>query len=602
MRGVGYRWRSRRAANRERADGSRSLRALLKPFFQPHRGKIVAVAAIAFIGGLVEAATLVLVARTALAIASDDSRFFIPVGPLGDVSVTVTAMLAVAALLVLVRMTFSLAQAQLTAVTSSEIGRSARRQLVGLYLGSTWSVQSEVRAGRLQELVSSVALTAAGTGDRLVQGWVAGLSFAALILTAFAVNAVASIAVGVLALLLAAAFHPLRRAVRRRARATVKANVELATSVTEVAGLAQEIRIFEAETTVTEVIGARIDKAARRLRSQRKLADSIPATYQGAALALVVGALAAVYAAGFSRLSALSGVMLIMLRSLTYGQALQRSIQGVHESAPTLELLVSELDRLRAAQAARGGDPVAGIGALTFERVSFRYPDQHDALCEVSFATARGEVIGIVGPSGAGKSTLVQLILRLRDPSEGRVLADGRDVSELSLDDWYHHVTFVPQDAHLFAGSIADNIRFFRPDVTDEQIVSASVLANLHHEVMARPEGYAAEVGERGGRLSGGQRQRLCIARALVSQPDVLVLDEPTSALDVQSEVLIREALAKISRTTTIFIIAHRLSTLAICNRIMVLQAGALVGFDTPGRLEETTPFYRDALELAGLK
>lgn len=152
------------------------------------------------------------------------------------------------------------------------------------------------------------------------------------------------------------------------------------------------------------------------------------------------------------------------------------------------------------------------------------------------------------------------------------------------------------------AGTVADNIRFMREGVSDDDIARAARLANLHDDVMGWEEGYEREVGEGGGNLSGGQQQRLVIARALVESPDVLILDEPTSALDVRSESLIRQALDDLRAAMTIIVIAHRLSTLDICDRLMVIQDGELRGFDTPANLERSSGFYRDALALSGLR
>ena len=208
----------------------------------------------------------------------------------------------------------------------------------------------------------------------------------------------------------------------------------------------------------------------------------------------------------------------------------------------------------------------------------------------------------MVGPSGSGKSTLVQLLLALRPPTSGRVLAGGRDVRELSRSEWVRKVTFVPQQAHLIAGTVSDNIRFMRDDVSQEQIEAAAHFANLHSDVMGFAEGYERQVGEGGSHLSGGQQQRLIIARALVEDPDLLILDEPTSALDVRSEQLIRQTLNELRERMTIIIIAHRLSTLDVCDRIMVIQDGELRGFDTPQRLEMSSDFYREALLLSGLR
>ncbi len=283
------------------------------------------------------------------------------------------------------------------------------------------------------------------------------------------------------------------------------------------------------------------------------------------------------------------------------GRPRRASYQALHEGAPYLETLLAEQRRYRLSSVDGRGGPVGRVGEVVFDSVSFAYKPDRPVLFDLTFEAQRGEVIGIVGPSGAGKSTLVQLLLRLREPASGRILADGRDLRKLSLDGWYDRVTFVPQEPRLFSGTVAANIRFFR-DVEPEDIMRAAKLANLHDEIRRWPRGYATPVGERGAELSLGQRQRLCIARSLVGDPDVIVLDEPTSSLDPRSEALVRQALSTLAPKVTLFIIAHRLSTLDTCDRIMVLQAGRLQGFDAPRHLEHSSAFYREALRLAGIK
>jgi ATP-binding cassette, subfamily B, bacterial len=223
-------------------------------------------------------------------------------------------------------------------------------------------------------------------------------------------------------------------------------------------------------------------------------------------------------------------------------------------------------------------------------------------LRDISFTIAPNEIIGIVGPSGAGKSTLVQLLLGLRDPDEGRIMAADRDISTFDRTEWARKVTFVPQAAHLIAGTIAENVAFLRDDVAQEDVERAARLAHLHDDISGFPEGYQRQVGPHGGHLSGGQQQRLCIARALVEHPDVLILDEPTSALDVRSEHLVRTTLLGLKDRMTVIVIAHRLSTLTICDRIMVIKDGELKDFDTPLHLERSSEFYREALALSGMR
>ncbi len=179
--------------------------------------------------------------------------------------------------------------------------------------------------------------------------------------------------------------------------------------------------------------------------------------------------------------------------------------------------------------------------------------------------------------------------------------ANGRDARGLSIDDWYRRVAYVPQEDHLITGTVAENISFFR-DSGQADIERAARLAHIYDEIMVLPRGFESGVGERGGQLSGGQRQRICIARALLGAPDILVFDEPTSALDAHSESVLRETLESLSSRTMIFVIAHRVSTLRSCDRIMVLHGGQLQHFDDPNALEISNPFFREILRVSGLR
>ena len=340
-----------------------------------------------------------------------------------------------------------------------------------------------------------------------------------LVVTAFLVNPLASLAVAAAAVLIGLTLRPVRGAVQRRSRRASASNLAFATALTELASTAQEVRIYDVEAPVQERLDRLTDETSARLRRTRFLTQVVPAIYQGIALMMIVLALLVAYEVGVSGLASLGAVVLIMLRSLAYGQNLQQALQGLHESVPYFEGLISEQDRYRAGAVDRSGGPVDTIGNLTFEDVWFEYADGIPVLRDVSFTTEAREIIGIVGPSGAGKSTLVQLILRLRDPSGGKITADGRDIREFSLEDWYRHITFVPQEARLFAGTIGENIRFFREHVDDAMVERAAQRAHLHDEILSMSHGYDTSVGERGGELSGGQRQRLCIARPSSTNP-----------------------------------------------------------------------------------
>jgi ATP-binding cassette subfamily B protein len=223
---------------------------------------------------------------------------------------------------------------------------------------------------------------------------------------------------------------------------------------------------------------------------------------------------------------------------------------------------------------------------VSFEHVTFGYQrGRRPALQDVSFELEPGQTLGVVGPSGAGKSTLVNLVLRFVDPQQGRVLLDGHDIRELPLDVLREQVAVVAQDTYLFYGTVAENLRVARPDATQADLEAASRAANAHEFIATLPRGYDTLIGERGVRLSGGQRQRLAIARALLKDAPILILDEALSSVDAENEATIQQALDVLQRGRTTLVIAHRLSSVAGADRIIVLERGRLVESGKPMEL-----------------
>lgn len=216
-------------------------------------------------------------------------------------------------------------------------------------------------------------------------------------------------------------------------------------------------------------------------------------------------------------------------------------------------------------------------GEICFEHVSFAYNAQTPVLCEISLRIAPGEVVALVGPSGAGKTTLANLVLRLYEPTAGRILIDGYDIRTVTLASLRQQMALVPQDTILFAATVRENIRYGRLDATDAEVEAAAKAAYAHEFIMALPNGYETPVGERGVKLSGGQRQRIALARAILRNPRILILDEATSSLDSESETAIQQALARFLPGRTTILIAHRLSTVRIAHRILVLDGGRIV-------------------------
>ncbi len=240
----------------------------------------------------------------------------------------------------------------------------------------------------------------------------------------------------------------------------------------------------------------------------------------------------------------------------------------------------------------------AKSGHIVFEQVSYTYPDGHKVFDQLSFEIKAGERVGLVGASGAGKSTLIGLIQRLDDLQDGRILIDGQPIDQVSQDSLRANISVVPQDIALFHRSVFENIRYGRPDASNEEVYTAARNAYCDTFIRSLPKGYRTIVGEKGVRLSGGQRQRLGIARAFVKDAPILILDEATSALDSESEQEIQSALASLMQGRTVLAIAHRLSTLASFDRIIVLKHGKIIEDGPPDLLRANGGPFAEAWHL----
>jgi len=243
--------------------------------------------------------------------------------------------------------------------------------------------------------------------------------------------------------------------------------------------------------------------------------------------------------------------------------------------------------------------PEPARGKVAFEHVAFHYSGNGDqpVLDEINLVAEPGQTIAILGATGAGKSTLIDLVPRFYDASSGRVLIDGLDVRDIKEDSLLVHVGIVPQETILFSGTVLDNIRFGRPDATEEQVVAAAQAAQAHDFIMEMPRGYESPVAARGANFSGGQKQRLAIARALLMDPTILILDDSTSSVDVETETRIQDALEKQGSKRTTFIVAQRISTVLNADKILVIDKGRVAAQGTHRELMRTSPIYREIYE-----
>lgn len=287
--------------------------------------------------------------------------------------------------------------------------------------------------------------------------------------------------------------------------------------------------------------------------------------------------------------------IVVLARIIPAVGSANREVINLRANAPSFQTLRELTAAGSAPGSATGRKPLGQLcRSIQFDHVSFAYPGSLHALAidKVSLSFEKGMTIALVGPSGAGKSTIADLVVRLYEPTEGRILVDGVDLRDLDLESWRLKIGFVSQDTFVFNASVRENIAFGMPDATDEQVIEAARQADAHDFIRALPKGYVTIVGDRGLKLSGGERQRIAIARAVLRNPPLLIFDEATSSLDNDSEQRVQQAINRLSKDHTVIMIAHRLSTIVGADKILVLYRGRVVEEGTHAALLEQRGLY----------
>ena len=272
-------------------------------------------------------------------------------------------------------------------------------------------------------------------------------------------------------------------------------------------------------------------------------------------------------------------VAFLLYLGLFYGPVtgLANLLENMQQSMAGAERVLDVLDAPLEIRNPEGAETLRSVrGEIVFDHVSFAYEDGIPVLKDVSFVCKPGEMLALVGPTGVGKTTLTQLISRFYEPSSGFILIDGHDIRGVTMESLRRSISPVLQDTFLFNGTIAENIGYAVPDASMDEIVNAAKAAHIHEDIMAMPDDYQTQVGERGLRLSGGQKQRVAIARAILRESPIIILDEATASVDVETEQQIREAIAGMAESHTIIAIAHRLSTVRNADQILVIEEGRI--------------------------
>jgi ATP-binding cassette subfamily B protein len=580
--------------------GRYSTRERLALLIGDRRGTVGWLAFFSILSGLSEALFLAVVAQIGLALVNGAKKVTEHNGRLGFIHLhtSVHALLLFALGLAIARLLVQIPLSVLPARIAADVQARLRKDLFEAYTVASWGVQSREREGHLQETMTGQVMQATG-GALQATGLITSLfTFLVLLGTALALNPPAAGVVLAATVLLFGALRPLNQLGVRRARELSKAQLEYAGGVGQAGRLAEETHVFGVATAQRAQVNTFIDAARNLFFRTQTIGRITPNVYQSMVYLILVGGLWILSTLGTKDVVSLGAIIVLLLRAGSYGQSVQGSWQMLRQSLPFIERLQDTRERYMQSGSPEGILELGRVQTLAFEGVGFGYEADRPVLSDVAFEVSGGEAVGVIGPSGAGKSTLIQILLRLRAPSSGRYLVNGEPAEQYVAEDWHRRVAYVPQEPRLLHASVAENIRYFR-DVDDEAVERAAKLARIHEDIVGWPQGYDTIVGPRADAVSGGQQQRICLARALVARPEVLVLDEPTSALDPHSESLIQESLTALADELTLFIVAHRMSTLDICNRVMVIIDGRLVAFDTIDLLKNENEYYRSASALA---
>jgi ATP-binding cassette subfamily B protein len=559
----------------------RTILRVIEALIARPRRAIAWIALTGFLSGLADGVLVVLVVRMALEAADVTVN---PVRiPVFDISVGEGATIAITIALALSAAALHLLTATNATRLASEVLASARRRGYRAHVAARWARQQGERHGSLQE-TTSMADSVSDSAQAMADGITSLLMIVTILGLAFTISAVSVGVVGLFAIVLTLLLRPLGGRVRRESRHATDASILLSEKLGEVTLVSRELRAFGVFDTVGSQLDTLNEESAQARQKAAFLSRYVWLLHSDIVVIFLVVAVSVVYGSRTSQFVGISTVALLVARALSAANQLQQSRNRLDELGPIVELFDERVSSLEADRVEFGDTQLRSMETLRLADVSHEYAPGVLALDAVTLEIALGESVGLIGPSGAGKTTLIEIAARLREPTSGSTSVDGHDINNFTEESWTSRVALVPQEPHLIEGTVRENIRFYRDWIDDEAIVAAAVSAHVLHEIERLPLGFDTRLGPRGTGVSVGQKQRLAIARALAGQPLVLVLDEPTSALDPRSERLLRTTLEDLHGSVAMVMVTHRMSTVDICDRLVVLDAGLIVA---AGSVEE---------------
>jgi len=494
-----------------------------------------------------------------------------------DVSFAVNSLLVFIIALFIVKALFTFLVNYLGTRIVSDYQIRTRVELFRKVLGAKWPYLLQQKLGHLENVLMQ-DISSATTLFSQISGIFTMLASLVVYLLV-AINISASITVFTLALggVLFLALYPVMARVKGVAFERSLLHKDIAHLINENTVGMKTVKTMRAEEPVIRKGQHLFSKWQTLTIKTAVLKNLITSLSQPLGVIFVVLIFAATYKSAAFNIAALAAIIYLIQRIFIYIEQLQTALHSANDLVPHLRSVLNYQEAaLKNRESVEGIKEFAFNDRLVFQNVNFAYrgKDEIKVLENVSLEIHRGELVGLVGPSGVGKTTLVDLILRLFEPTAGKILLDGRAISEIALESWRASVGYVSQDIFLTNDTIASNIRFYDEFLTDGQIVDAARQANIYDFIQTLPNKFDTLIGERGVLLSAGQRQRVVLARVLARKLQFLILDEATSALDNESELLIQRVINSLKNKITVLMIAHRLSTLSDVDRLIVLENG----------------------------
>lgn len=480
---------------------------------------------------------------------------------------------------ILVKNCFVYANSILFAWLNSRINARLRSRIFNQLLNVSYSFLEASEPGKLLNTLATETWRTSQALAVLVGMIINVCTISVFVILLLLISWQLTLLVAVLMLLISISIQLVTREVKNLGQKAVEVNSALTMRMWEGLGAMKIIRAFNREPYEQK----RFDQASEEVRTNFLKLDMLSAIVhplsEVLSAFLLLGILALALTQTQNSLPTLLTFIFILYR-------LQPQVKQLDGARVTLSGLISAVDDVMyllntsdKAYIRSGQIPFQGLQqAISLSAVSFYYHHpENPAIEDISICIPKGTTTALVGPSGAGKSTLINLICRLYEANEGEIYVDGRPLRSLNLTDWRERIAIVSQDIYIFNATVQENIAYGRLDATKDEIVAAAKLANADEFITQLPQEYNTKVGDRGLRLSGGQRQRIALARAIIRNPEILILDEATNALDSISEHLIQEALNTLSQNRTVIVIAHRLSTIEQADQIIVLQQGRVI-------------------------